>query len=162
MIEFEHNGSQIRLLKVRNPWGQGEWTGDWSDKSPLWTDELRQQLNLQNVNDGCFYIPFKDYLRQFLATDVCSPCDFNNYQHSSAFLNFSTDQSDQPMTFFRFRLDRQIDFRNEAFAISVSQQGDRLGRYRLKNKKFEPSRFNILLGKTDGQLAKANVGDEFL
>ena len=66
------------------------------------------------------------------------------------------------MTFFRFRLDRQIDFRNEAFAISVSQQGDRLGRYRLKNKKFEPSRFNILLGKTDGQLAKANVGHEFL
>lgn len=24
------------LIKLRNPWGHGEWQGDWSDKSPLW------------------------------------------------------------------------------------------------------------------------------
>jgi hypothetical protein len=66
------------------------------------------------------------------------------------------------MTFFKFTLNRQIDFRNEVFAISVSQQGDRLGRYRLKQSKFEPSRFSILLGKSDGTFVKANVGDDFL
>ena len=26
----------FRLLQLRNPWHQGEWTGDWSDKSELW------------------------------------------------------------------------------------------------------------------------------
>ena len=26
------------LLKLRNPWGSGEWQGDWGDKSSLWTD----------------------------------------------------------------------------------------------------------------------------
>ena len=35
----------VRLLEMRNPWGYGgmEWTRDWSDKSPLWTEELKVQ-----------------------------------------------------------------------------------------------------------------------
>jgi len=33
-----------RLIELRNPWGNGEWTGDWSDRSPLWTDELKRVL----------------------------------------------------------------------------------------------------------------------
>lgn len=39
--EFTHSDRSVRLLKLRNPWGRGEWTGDWSDKSNLWTPELR-------------------------------------------------------------------------------------------------------------------------
>ncbi len=33
VVEFKHEGELVRLLKMRNPWGKGEWTGDWSDKS---------------------------------------------------------------------------------------------------------------------------------
>lgn len=31
-----------RLLEIRNPWSRKgvEWVGDWSDKSPLWTEDL--------------------------------------------------------------------------------------------------------------------------
>lgn len=31
----------IRLLKIRNPWGQNEWKGDWGDHSYKWTEELK-------------------------------------------------------------------------------------------------------------------------
>ena len=50
------------------------------------------------------------------------------------------------------------------FAISVSQQGDRLGTYRLKDeaRKFESSSFNIILGKADGTFVKYDVGKDFL
>ena len=36
--EVKKNGKTIQLVKLRNPWGDHEWNGDWSDKSPLWTD----------------------------------------------------------------------------------------------------------------------------
>ena len=31
-----------RLVKVRNPYGMKEWTGDWSDKSKKWTWKTRE------------------------------------------------------------------------------------------------------------------------
>ena len=40
-IQVEGQSTIVRLCMLRNPWGSGEWTGDWSDKSPLWTPELR-------------------------------------------------------------------------------------------------------------------------
>lgn len=33
-------GEEITLVQLRNPWGNFEWNGDWSDHSELWTDDL--------------------------------------------------------------------------------------------------------------------------
>ena len=34
-------GNKIKLVKIRNPWGAEEYTGDYSDKSTKWTPALR-------------------------------------------------------------------------------------------------------------------------
>jgi hypothetical protein len=36
--EVKKDGKKVQLVKLRNPWGDHEWNGDWSDKSGLWTD----------------------------------------------------------------------------------------------------------------------------
>ena len=57
---------------VRNPWGKREWTGDWSDQSPLWDDFARKQVpEFVQKDDGCFWISFKDYDKFFYITTIC-------------------------------------------------------------------------------------------
>jgi len=46
----EVNGQ--RLLKLRNPWGNTEWKGAWSDGSSEWTPEWMTLLNHKFGDDG--------------------------------------------------------------------------------------------------------------
>ena len=45
-FDFKVGEKRVKLVKLRNPWGHGEWKGDWSDCSPLWTPELRKTFNV--------------------------------------------------------------------------------------------------------------------
>lgn len=60
-----------QLCKVRNPWGQHEWDGDWGDNSPLWTPALKRELNVTSADDGMFWISFTDLVRYFTSVNVC-------------------------------------------------------------------------------------------
>jgi hypothetical protein len=66
------------LLKVRNPWGEEEWTGAWSDGAPQWTPAIRKQLKHEDKNDGVFWMDMDDFFKVFffflfLSHLFCSP-----------------------------------------------------------------------------------------
>ena len=61
----------VRLLKIRNPWGQYEWKGDWSAKSEKWTTSLSGNLGNTTKNDGCFFMEFSDFIQNFQVVDTC-------------------------------------------------------------------------------------------
>jgi len=61
----------IKLVRLRNPWGHFSWKGSWSDKSDIWTPELREELLPHGDDDGVFWIAFEDMLRYFDCIDVC-------------------------------------------------------------------------------------------
>lgn len=72
--EVEFRGNMERLIRVRNPWGQVEWTGAWSDNSSEW-DEVdpseREDLHLQ-MEDGEFWMSFNEFKRQFSRIEICN------------------------------------------------------------------------------------------
>ena len=69
--EVNWNGQPTKILKLRNPHRTNEWEGDFSDKSPAWTEELKQELGWVDADDGVFFMPFQAYLNNFTATDFC-------------------------------------------------------------------------------------------
>lgn len=81
VYELEVPGHGLaRLIKLRNPWGQKEWQGDWRDDDPKWaqlSEDQRKELDLTIENDGEFWMSFDDYLSIFTHTTVCRVVNLN-------------------------------------------------------------------------------------
>lgn len=74
-------GEKKKLVRLRNPWGHGEWTGPWSDDSKefqTYKDTLteifdRKEINDGQVtasNDGTFFMSFDDWWHRFTSLFV--------------------------------------------------------------------------------------------
>jgi calpain-15 len=64
-------GKKVYLFKIRNPWSQGEWNGDWSDKSSLWDSKAKSQVQFQNKEDGVFFMSDTDFFKYFTHVEIC-------------------------------------------------------------------------------------------
>uniref|UniRef100_A0A8C4WWS1 Calpain-3 n=1 Tax=Eptatretus burgeri TaxID=7764 RepID=A0A8C4WWS1_EPTBU len=64
----------VRLVRLRNPWGEVEWNGPWSDDSWEWRVlEPKQRARLQQIRaeDGEFWMSFADFMKNFSKLEVC-------------------------------------------------------------------------------------------
>ena len=54
-----HEAQNYKLVRIRNPHGEGEWKGAFSDRSSLWNAALKKEVGyIDNENDGLFFMPF--------------------------------------------------------------------------------------------------------
>ncbi|XP_009699452.1 PREDICTED: calpain-3 isoform X2 [Cariama cristata] len=73
--ETTFKGEKIRLVRLRNPWGQVEWNGPWSDKSEEWNfvnEAEKTRLQHKIMEDGEFWISFEDFMRHFTKLEICN------------------------------------------------------------------------------------------
>lgn len=59
----EYKGN--RLCLVKNPWGETEWNGPWSDGSKEWTSDALTALDHKFGNEGIFWMPYEDFLNRY-------------------------------------------------------------------------------------------------
>lgn len=64
-----YEGHGQRLVKIRNPWGQSEWTGPWSDGSKEWNADWFDRLQHKFGDDGVFWISYDDMLKKYKYLD---------------------------------------------------------------------------------------------
>ena len=62
---------KVYLFRIRNPWSQGEWNGDWSDKSSLWDSKTKSQVKFENKEDGIFFMSDTDFFKYFTHVEIC-------------------------------------------------------------------------------------------
>ncbi|XP_070805428.1 calpain-8 [Pituophis catenifer annectens] len=72
--EVTYRGRLEELIRIRNPWGEREWTGAWSDNAPEWkyiNPKQRNTLHRQAI-DGEFWMSFSDFKKQFTNLEICN------------------------------------------------------------------------------------------
>ncbi|KAL4426447.1 hypothetical protein ABPG74_012948 [Tetrahymena malaccensis] len=98
----------IKILKLKNPWGKTEWNGKWSDQCTLtWTDKLKEKHKLEVANDGIFWMSFCDYFENF-----CSLCiSYVNINYFYSSLSFENNQkSEKKVNVYTVQqLDKQVE-----------------------------------------------------
>ncbi|XP_006807536.1 calpain-1 catalytic subunit-like [Neolamprologus brichardi] len=71
--ELISQGKLVKLIRLWNPWGKGEWVGDWSDRSPMWdiVSSQDRQMCQSVADDGEFWMAFEDFCKFYTDLDIC-------------------------------------------------------------------------------------------
>eukprot|EP00930_Biecheleria_cincta_P074945 TRINITY_DN62145_c0_g1_i1.p1 TRINITY_DN62145_c0_g1~~TRINITY_DN62145_c0_g1_i1.p1 ORF type:complete len:796 (+),score=164.02 TRINITY_DN62145_c0_g1_i1:60-2447(+) len=66
-VANDPRGSGLKLVQLRNPWGNTEWQGAWSDEDDTWDSypDVKEELKLPKKNDGLFWMSLDDFVRIF-------------------------------------------------------------------------------------------------
>jgi len=152
---FTEYDGKVRLLRVRNPHGRGEWKGEFSDKCQVWEKLMVNSgitLPRTMANDGTFWIGYDDFLLGFSNVDVVLAHIGN---HAKSFVsNFPPKKSNHrcQRAFEVSLIDPQPGLetkeRVEVFVMGIqkSRRGARQGRADRK-KSYKVSDFGILVGE---------------
>jgi calpain len=68
------NSRDVRLIRLRNPWGRVEWKGAWSDHSVDWqfvSPHIKNSLEFKIENEGEFWMCFEDFYHFFDSIQFC-------------------------------------------------------------------------------------------
>lgn len=76
----EIDGTQ--LIQLRNPWGDSEWTGAWSDNDSVnWTERRKREIDRKQrakgrnpfeigVDDGAFWMRVSDFTQNYVSLSI--------------------------------------------------------------------------------------------
>lgn len=70
------------LVKLRNPWGNFEWSGAWCDKDSQWngvSQSEKTRIGYTTIDDGVFFMEFSDFIHYYDAAQICYVHDDYRY-----------------------------------------------------------------------------------
>ncbi|XP_013888263.1 calpain-5 [Austrofundulus limnaeus] len=65
---------KLNMIRMRNPWGEKEWNGPWSDSSEEWqkvSKSEREKMGVTVQDDGEFWMNFDDFIANFTDIILC-------------------------------------------------------------------------------------------
>jgi len=140
LVAFFKGREKVPLVRLRNPWGEKEWNGAFSDGSVEWrsiTSKEKEKLGLVTEDDGEFWMPWDDFVIQFTDLSInhlintslfsfsktwkeyVSLASWTKPDRAGGCLNHPTTFLDNPQ--YRFDINSKED---EEIIIQLSQMDD--------------------------------------
>lgn len=124
VVRIVEYSSTIKILKIRNPWGVFEWTGDWSKTSSLWTSEIKDKVKPElDKDDGSFWMSYKHFLENFQTINVCLTRGWQELKLKGKFIK-SIDEDNKKIEHFCSRWYYQVDITEKSKVIIGLHQED--------------------------------------
>ncbi|CAK6432329.1 unnamed protein product [Pipistrellus nathusii] len=73
--ETTFKGEKVKLVRLRNPWGQVEWTGSWSEGWKDWSfvdKDEKARLKHEVAEEGEFWMSYDDFVYHFTKLEICN------------------------------------------------------------------------------------------
>uniref|UniRef100_G1Q0P0 Calpain-3 n=1 Tax=Myotis lucifugus TaxID=59463 RepID=G1Q0P0_MYOLU len=73
--EVMFKDEKVKLVRLRNPWGQVEWTGSWSDGWKDWSfvdKDEKARLQQEVAEEGEFWMSYDDFVYHFTKLEICN------------------------------------------------------------------------------------------
>ena len=150
-IEVNTSDGKEKLVHLRNPWGNGEWSGDWSDSSLKWTNDLRNQCdNYERKDDGSFWMSFNDFRRYYVVVGICHL--YQDYKYSTIHIPKANTSIGPVLTRIEVQNDKTHCY------IMLHQKNERII---LKNGEFQkPVLSYIMIVDSNNKYIEANSNCE--
>jgi len=95
-----------KLVKVRNPWGKGEWEGPWGDKDPIWNKlslAEKAEIGYLDKDDGSFFMSFELFKHIYSDTQICmvhddyiyTSCEIRSKKKKAVYLEIEVEEEGQ-------------------------------------------------------------------
>ena len=160
---FTEFDGTVRLLRIRNPHGKGEWKGSFSDGDAMMWEKLlasrRQNMNASSPalertrkEDGNFWIDYESFLLGFSNVDVVLAFEGNHAKSFRSNFPHKTSNHRCARAFEVSLLDEQpglpSDDKVEVYVMGIqaTQRGSKRGRSDRK-KSYKISDLGIVVGK---------------
>ena len=91
----------LQLIRIRNPWGHGEWTGKFADEDEAWDDHKGLKDKLQYVfrDDGTWWMRYEDWCAHYNKMYICKifPIGWSQFSITSEWKGNSAGGAYPPM-----------------------------------------------------------------
>ena len=148
----------VRLLCIRNPWGQFEWGGDWSDNDWHWTEEMIDAFNPNfDASDGTFWMAYDDFFKYFTSISICKIQNWQELRLKGKFIKAVEDNKSMSnwvisQFYYTFTLD------NASYVeIGLHQEDERI--LGADRRPYLDMSYTLLKKNENGQLSIAGIAD---
>lgn len=132
-FELETEAGTKRVLKLRDPWQETKWKGEWTDNWPAWSAENKKIVGFDYREKNVFFISFEEFLRWFDNVQICQVHDDFAYSH------IKTKADSRKGTYFRLRVKR-----SGHYYISINQKSKRFFK---PSENYKYSYANLVIGQ---------------